>query len=65
MAQKVTITFADSGEPEIKVEGVAGGGCSGLTKDLESALGRVTADRKTSEFYAAAVKQQAKAGGAS
>lgn len=54
---KIIVVINGKGETEIKVEGVAGGGCLKATKDLEEALGKVTKDAKTGDFY-----KQAQAG---
>ncbi len=60
---KLNITIDLGGQTEIKVEGVAGPGCSNLTKQIEAALGTVTSDKKTPEFHQQSKQtQQAKAG---
>jgi hypothetical protein len=48
---KVIVTVGDGGKMTIKVEGVKGGGCQQVTKDLEAALGKVAGSQKTAEFY--------------
>lgn len=47
---KVTVTIAPDGTTSIEVEGVKGKGCLELTRDIERALGKVTEDKKTSEY---------------
>ena len=47
----LNITISESGEIEIKVEGVDGPKCLKLTEILEEELGEVISREKTSEFY--------------
>lgn len=63
MPAVITITIADGGGTEIKVEGHAGPGCKQLTEAIEKALGTVTSDTKTHEFHQFAKQgQQTQAG---
>lgn len=48
--KKIKVKIDTSGNIQIAVEGVKGRACKDLTKGLEKALGRVTADRPTSEM---------------
>ena len=52
---ELEIEIGPDGEITIKVKGAEGDKCLDLTKDLEEALGLVTAREKTSEFYQAEV----------
>lgn len=47
----IEIVVSPSGETTVKVSGCAGPSCADLTKAIEQALGRVTADSKTPEYY--------------
>lgn len=49
--EEITITIGVDGEPTIAVSGVSGQSCKSLTIALEKALGNVTSDEKTGEFY--------------
>jgi hypothetical protein len=53
MPQQLVIVIRPGGTTEVKAEGFQGRGCLAATKFLETALGRVQADRKAPEFYAA------------
>ena len=50
MAQ-VIITIAPNGQSKVAVNGVAGSGCKDLTRDIENALGKTTADKTTADFH--------------
>lgn len=47
----IEITFDTDGTSQIHVNGTKGSSCKDLTKPFEKALGTVTNDKKTSEFY--------------
>ena len=49
--REMVITIGQDGEVQIKVEGVAGGGCVDFTKFLEEELGDVTSREFSSEYY--------------
>lgn len=51
MEPLIEIVIGPHGETEIAVSGCAGPTCTDLTKAIEQALGTVTGDRKTPEFY--------------
>ena len=53
MADKhdLNITISETGEIEIKVEGISGPKCIELTKDLENELGIIISREKTSSYY--------------
>jgi hypothetical protein len=53
MAEKhdLNITISETGEIEIKVEGINGPKCIELTKDLENELGQIISREKTSSYY--------------
>lgn len=50
---RVIVTVAPDGKTTFRVEGVAGPGCTDLTRALQQALGRTVSDVKTSDYYAA------------
>jgi Protein of unknown function (DUF2997) len=50
MARIIEVTVSPKGETTVQTRGYAGGSCLQAGKFLE-ALGVVTADRKTTEFY--------------
>lgn len=60
--KKITFTVAPDGTVTSVVNGVAGPKCTDLTKFLD-ALGQVTEDRKTSEFYQPVINTGLKVGG--
>lgn len=49
--QIVEITIAPDGTPTIQVNGIAGQSCKDVTKTVERALGTVTSDKPTQEYY--------------
>jgi hypothetical protein len=51
MEPVIEVTVSPSGAVEITVSGCAGPSCADLTKAMEQALGQVTQDRKTPEYY--------------
>lgn len=51
MNTEIHVTISPAGEVVVTVDGCAGPSCADLTKAIEQALGRVTADRKTPEYY--------------
>jgi len=60
--QTVTVEIDHTGAVIVKTEGFAGATCKQATAALESALGTVTRDERTPEFYRQATHpQQAKA----
>lgn len=48
---ELTITINEQGETTVAVKGVKGSSCQDVSKDIERALGKVTNDHKTSEYY--------------
>lgn len=50
MSETIEIVISPSGEVTVSVSGCIGPSCADLTKALEGALGRVTADRKLPEY---------------
>lgn len=48
---KIEILIHPDGRVEVDVKGSAGSECEALTRDLETALGRVTQRRRKAEFY--------------
>lgn len=51
MSETIEVSISPTGEVEVKVTGCAGPSCADLTKAIEQALGTVTADRKTPDYY--------------
>ena len=49
--QEMEITIGKDGKVQIHVQGVDGISCMELTKDLEEALGVVTAREKTGDYF--------------
>ena len=49
--QSVTVNISADGEVKVEAQGVQGSGCQALTKAIEDAIGRTTADQKKSEFF--------------
>ena len=51
MPQLIEVTVSPQGEAKIQTRGYEGSRCQEASKFLEHALGLVTAEQKTSEFY--------------
>ena len=49
--QEIVITFSPDGATELKVAGFKGKSCYDATRFLEETLGKVTSDKKTSDYY--------------
>ena len=59
MTQRIVeVTVSPTGETTVQTKGYAGSSCQQASKFLEQALGTVTDERKTAEFYEAAENQQ-------
>ena len=58
MSQTIEVIVSPAGETKIETKGYEGARCQEASKFLEQALGLVTAEQKTSEFYASASAQQ-------
>jgi hypothetical protein len=58
MPQLIEVTVSPTGETKIQTKGYDGPRCQEASKFLEQALGLVTAEQKTSEFYASATAEQ-------
>jgi hypothetical protein len=52
MSRVIEVTVSPTGETSVQTKGYAGANCVQASKFLEQALGAVTAERMTSEFYA-------------
>ncbi len=52
------ITVSPQGETTIRTQGYEGASCREASKFLERALGVVTADARTAEYFATAPSQQ-------
>lgn len=51
MPEQVIVEIDEQGNSTVTVKGVAGVSCKSITEDLEKALGKVTEDKKTSDYY--------------
>ncbi len=51
MTRLIEITVSPTGETTVQTKGYAGAECLQASKFLEQALGVVTSDRKTVEFF--------------
>ena len=51
MPQLIEVTVSPQGETKIQTKGYEGPRCQEASKFLEQALGLVTADQKTSDYY--------------
>lgn len=49
--EMIEVVVSSDGETTVRVSGCAGPSCADMTKAIEQALGKVTADRKTPEYY--------------
>ena len=58
MSRVIEVTVSPKGETSIQTKGYQGGDCLQASKFLESALGTVAADQKTTEFYQTAQTNQ-------
>lgn len=58
MARVIEVVVSPTGEITTQTKGYAGAECQQASKWLENALGIVTQDRKTAEFYQTATQQQ-------
>ena len=51
MARIIEVTVSPTGEATVQTKGYAGADCLQASRFLEDALGAVTANRNTGEFY--------------
>jgi hypothetical protein len=58
MPRIIEVIVSPQGEVIMQTKGYAGSACLQASKFLEQALGVVTNDQKTAEFYATEVAQQ-------
>lgn len=63
MSKEIIVTVDALGSTEVETKGFTGKSCADATKELEAALGKVTADRKTADYYKTEVKAGQKARG--
>ena len=54
----IEITVSPTGETTVQTNGFTGGSCRDASKFIEQALGVVTSDRKTAEFFEAVPVEQ-------
>lgn len=58
MPRVIEVTVSPQGETTVQTKGYAGSDCLHASKWLEQALGVVSTDRKTGEFYEVQEAQQ-------
>lgn len=58
MPRLIEVIVSPKGETTVQTKGYAGSDCLQATKFLEQALGTVTRDQKTAEFYQNETAQQ-------
>jgi hypothetical protein len=58
MPRIIEVTVSPQGETSLQTKGYAGGDCLQASKFLEQALGVITADRTTGEFYQTSSTEQ-------
>jgi hypothetical protein len=58
MARIIEVLVSPQGEATVQTRGYAGADCLQASKFLEQALGAVSSDRKTAEFFEAAPTEQ-------
>ena len=58
IARVIEVTVSPQGETTVQTKGYTGTDCVQASKFLEQALGLVSSERKTSEFYRVAEQQQ-------
>ena len=51
MSRMIEVVISPTGEATVQTKGYSGSDCLNASKFLESALGVVSIDRKTAEFY--------------
>ncbi|MCZ7405402.1 MAG: DUF2997 domain-containing protein [Candidatus Methanoperedens sp.] len=57
---EIVIDIDDEGAVEVKTHGFKGKACVNASQFIEEALGKVTATKKTSEYYAEEPKEKVK-----
>lgn len=63
MSKEIIVTVDAVGGIELETKGYSGKSCKDATKEIEAALGKVTADRKTGDYLKPEVKAGQKARG--
>jgi hypothetical protein len=58
MSKTIQIIVSPTGETKIETTGFSGGACKDATRELERALGAVTDDQLTGEYYTETNEQQ-------
>lgn len=51
MAEEIEITIAPNGDVTVEGKGISGPDCRALTKEIEAALGTVTATKLKPEYH--------------
>jgi Protein of unknown function (DUF2997) len=51
MPRMIELIVSKDGQTTVQTKGFSGGTCIGASKWLEQAIGNVTADQKTAEFF--------------
>ncbi len=58
MPRLIEVLISPKGETTIQTKGYVGADCQQASKSLEQALGQVTSEQKTAEFYQVTQQQQ-------
>ena len=58
MMRTIEIIVASDGQTRVETKGFAGGECLEASRFLETALGKITSESRTAEFYEVAAHQQ-------
>ena len=61
MSKTIQVTITPKGETKIETTGFSGSSCQDATRELEKALGAVSNETLTGEYYAASNEQQVEA----
>lgn len=56
--KQVIVEISETGEVKVEAKCVVGSSCQDLTRDLQNAIGRTTADQKKPEFFQQHVQGQ-------
>ena len=58
MSRVIEVIVSTEGETSVQTKGYVGGECLAASKFLEQALGVVSTEQKTAEFYSVAMAEQ-------
>lgn len=56
--KRIEVTIGPTGETKVETKGFAGPSCQAASQLIEKALGRVTAEHKTAEYYRPAEQRE-------